>query len=492
MKLIEFYTAVLDSIRVSVDENGFLQITKGDEKVYLTKRKGLRVALPTKENLDKIYAAGPDGKFKQQYLIFHPLSEDSVGNGVGLDLLIEHAKTEMELSLIGLGTLLLNTYMNPKLQSDLPYEINEFIVNAKDKSIVGMKANGKAVDDTMVSTWQKLTLSYFKSVDKSLLTLVVPRTKKNINKDTNTREARLGSDLLFDLQEHIGTEEKVTINGISVRPKEVKIFIDILKLFLIEPNEKGTYIVGTKDLNIPGFIATMLLYTNIVSNVNRSALALEQADPTVAKDIRIPLLIDKDSILQAYETYKLEIVNIPTEGDINLGTSAVNGVNGVNTSLNNLHPAVATAINQQQVATFQPDVPKDGMQALLASRDAQMQQMMNMQNQMLSHPGGINGIALPQTVNNRLANVNMQPAQATGGMVSVLNPQYNSYATNQVLQSTMSQTQTTGFGNMSIGFNGMNMNTGMMGNGGMGMGYNNTAVGYNLMANRSMNTGFFR
>ena len=48
MNLNEFYTAVLESVRILTDEHGFLQVVKGDEKVYLTKRKGLKVALPSK------------------------------------------------------------------------------------------------------------------------------------------------------------------------------------------------------------------------------------------------------------------------------------------------------------------------------------------------------------------------------------------------------------------------------------------------------------
>ena len=463
MNLNEFYTAVLESVRILTDEHGFLQVVKGDEKVYLTKRKGLKVALPSKENLDNIYIADSTGKFKQQYLIFHPLSEDSSNNGIGLDLLIEHTKAEMELGLIGLGTLLLVTYMNPKLQSDLPYEVNEFIVNAKDKTIVGMKVNGKAVDDTMLATWQKLTLAYFKSVEKSLLTLVVPRTKKNINKDTNTREARLGSDLLFDLLQHEGTEEKVVLNGVSVRPKEVKIFTDILKFFLLEPNEKGNYVVGTKDLNAPGFIAIMTLYTNIAANINRSALSLEQADPTIAKDIRIPLQIDSLGIEQAYHTYKKEIIAIPSEEEINLGASMANGKSGVTQNTNNLHPAVANAVAQP--ATFQPDKPADGMQAMLMGRERQIEQAMLQQNQFARSPLGSNTIILPQNVNNTMAS---QPVQQ-GGMVSVLNPSYNSYATNQMLQS---QT-TSAFGG------GSNFNTGF------GNNMNTRTFGYNVMGGSS-------
>lgn len=469
MKLNEFYKMILASVKIETDEDDFLTVEHNEENIFLTKRKGMKVALPSKARLDGMFVADESGKFQQQYLIFHPLSEDSTSNGIGLDILIEHTKSEMEIALSGLGVLLLTAYMNPKLQTDLPMNINEFISNAKDKNIVGMKANGKAVDPTMLETWTKLITSYMKSVDHSLLTLIVPRTRKNANKDSNTREARLASDLWVELNKYNGTEDKVMINGINLRPKEVKIFKDILDLFLIDPNEKGTVIEGTKDLNVPGFIATMLLYHKIMSNVNRASIALEQADPVIAEDMRVTLGVTTTAIESAYTTYKKEILDIPNEEEINLGVNVANGKSGVTTNVSNVHPAIANNIQQVPVQ-FTPDKPKNGVEAILQRVNQRNSNFLFQQAQQQNRWGtGTYGNGINMTQSAML-----QPAQATGGMVSRLNPSYNNMATNQMLQQSQMSSM--------VGQN--NSGWGMQSTSSFGGGYNQGAFGYNLNAGR--------
>ena len=98
MKLNEFYKMILASVKIETDEDDFLTVEHNEENIFLTKRKGMKVALPSKARLDGMFVADESGKFQQQYLIFHPLSEDSTSNGIGLDILIEHTKSEMGIA----------------------------------------------------------------------------------------------------------------------------------------------------------------------------------------------------------------------------------------------------------------------------------------------------------------------------------------------------------------------------------------------------------
>lgn len=383
MTLIQFYKSILKPLNIEVSDTNFLQIRNGETLVDLTRRKGMLVSLPTKENLEKMYVRDDSGKYKPEYLIFNPLSEYSYEDGVGLEIIRESIIIGLSGALHGFGNLLLLTYMDSKLQGDLPIELNEFIASAKDSSIVGMKASGKAVDDTMISTWNKLIDSYIRSIEKDLFTLLIPRTKSGSNK--NTREAKLTCSLYEDLLEAEIGEDKVKINGINIRPKEVKIFRDILKLFMVGANEKGLIKVGTEDVDAPGFVVLFKLLDSIMTKVNRWVASMSLADTVIATDSIIEFDIKMEDILNAASIYKQELLLIPNENEVNIGSDVANAKKGVNLNLNNLHPTVQKALTEPQV--LQPDRPKDPMDALLNKNrglnqfgQPMMQQMIPMQN----------------------------------------------------------------------------------------------------------------
>ena len=97
----------------------------------VTRMKGMHIKLPTKENLNNMYHPDADGKFVRSYLLFNPLSESAYEDGYSLELMVDLLKISLATSIAALGDLLFIAYSQPKLQHDIPLELQEFIGNAK-------------------------------------------------------------------------------------------------------------------------------------------------------------------------------------------------------------------------------------------------------------------------------------------------------------------------------------------------------------------------
>lgn len=448
MKLYTFYENILKSFSIRISETGFLQYKDGDEYIDLTRRKGMAVGLPTEENLKNLYVADKNGKYTPAYLIFNPLSEQATEDGISLDILMDCVKANLMTALKVFGELLFVVYNNPKLQGDLPMAINEFIAEAKDNNIPGMKSNGKAIDDTTSNNWDKLVMSYLTNLDRPLLQLVIPRTKKAADKESNTREARLTCPMWMDIKEALNNisnasddeqKEKVLVNGVKLRYKDLKIFNDALNVFMVGANEKGAVVAGTRDTEAPGFIALMSLFHSVMSVVNGYLESMSSADPVAAQSAQCVIDFNQSDIENAPTMFKKELLLIPNENEVNMGSSVVNNQKGVNLNVSNLHPYVQSAVQEtqaqqeEQLAAVQQDVPRDGMAALLGR---------NSFNQAIA--GTYQGVRVGQPMVQPMVQqpmVMMPPVMAdttvqqptAPKMVSRLNPQYNTQAANQEL-----------------------------------------------------------
>lgn len=448
MKLHTFYENILKSFSIRISESGFLQYKSGDEYIDITRRKGMAVGLPTEDNLKNLYVLEKNGKYTPAYLIFNPLSEQATEDGISLDILMDCVKATFMTALKVFGELLFVVYNNPKLQSDLPMAINEFIAEAKDSNIPGMKSNGKAIDDTTSNNWDKLVMSYITNLDRPLLQLVIPRTKKASDKESNTREARLTCPMWMDIQEALDNisnasdeeqKEKVIVNGVKLRYKDLKIFNDALKTFMVGANEKGAVVAGTRDTEAPGFIALMSLFHNLMTVLNSYLESMSSADPVAAQSAQCEINYNLSDLENAPTVFKKELLLIPNENEVNMGSSVVNNQKGVNLNVSNLHPYVQSAVQETQaqqeevMATVQQDVPRDGMAALLGRNSFNQAIVGTYQGVRVGQPYmGQQMVAQPVVMQPVMADTTMQQSTAPK-MVSKLNPQYNTAAANQEL-----------------------------------------------------------
>ena len=449
MKLNDFYTNLLKTFSIRVTDNGFLQCKNGEDWVDITRHKGKGVALPTEENLKDMFTLDNNGKYVPKFLIFNPLAEQASEDGVGLSILQDCVKINFSLALPVFGKAMLITYTSPALQENLPMAIIDFISEAKDKNIPGMKANGKAVDESMVASWEKLILSYVQSIDKPLFNLVLPRTKKATDKNSNTREARLTCNLWVDIKEALqayesSTEDdkakKIEVNGVKLRYKDVKIFNDILTVFMVGANEKGAIVAGTKDTEAPGFIALMLLFRNAMGVISSYLESMYNSNPNEIKDIKIDFTFNSSDIEQSTTIFKAELTQVPTEKEVDLATDVSNAKKGMNMNLNNIHPGLQSAVEQTTVEReaavqgVKQDVGLSATDMLLRGRNAMFGNtgMMPFNGQPAMAP-------VMQPVQPIMQNVQPVMAPTTAPvapkMVSVLNPEMNTPEANQMLMA---------------------------------------------------------
>lgn len=446
MKLYDFYANILKSFNIKISDTGFLQYLSNGEYIDLTRRKGMSIGLPTEENLKNLYVLDNNGKYTASFLIFNPLSEQAAEDGVSLDILKDCVRIAFMGALKVFGDLILVTYNNPKLQADLPMAINAFIKDAKDSTIPGMKSGGKAIDDTTISKWDKLVNAYMTNYENPLFQLVIPRTKKAADKDSNTREARLTCPLWNDVREALETisnasdeeqKEKVEIQGVKLRYKDLKIFNDLLTVFMVGANEKGAIVAGTKDTEAPGFIALMLLFHNTMTVINGYLESMREADPVEADGAKCVIDFNAKDIETAPLVFKKDLLLIPNENEVNMGSSVVNAKKGTNLNINNLHPYVQSAVEstqsqQEEIAVVQQDVPKDGMAAILGNNRAGLNQLIHGTYQGIRVMQPTVQMYQPQIAQPVMADTTTTSSTAPK-MVSRLSPQYNLQAAAQTL-----------------------------------------------------------
>ena len=234
-------------------------------------------------------------------------------------------------------------------------------------------------------------------------------------------------------------KEKVLVNGVKLRYKDLKIFNDALNVFMVGANEKGAVVAGTRDTEAPGFIALMSLFHSVMSVVNGYLESMSSADPVAAQSAQCVIDFNQPDIENAPTMFKKELLLIPNENEVNMGSSVVNNQKGVNLNVSNLHPYVQSAVQEtqaqqeEQLAAVQQDVPRDGMAALLGR---------NSFNQAIA--GTYQGVRVGQPMVQPMVQqpmVMMPPVMAdttvqqptAPKMVSRLNPQYNTQAANQEL-----------------------------------------------------------
>jgi len=176
-----------------------------------------------------------------------------------------------------------------------------------------------------------------------------------------------------------------------------------------------------------------------MSVVNGYLESMSSADPVAAQSAQCVIDFNQSDIENAPTMFKKELLLIPNENEVNMGSSVVNNQKGVNLNVSNLHPYVQSAVQEtqaqqeEQLAAVQQDVPRDGMAALLGR---------NSFNQAIA--GTYQGVRVGQPMAQPMVQqpmVMMPPVMAdttvqqptAPKMVSRLNPQYNTQAANQEL-----------------------------------------------------------
>lgn len=331
-KILEFYTKVLVSLGLVVEDNGLISKKIGGNKTPMEikhKDSELRLTMPTQAFLDN-----PDW---ENLIPFHPISENIVK---GESVIIKELRKVAELRIADVVTTLMMTLT--EIASDksshkkLSVPMKEFLKHMPE-------ANEKTI-----TTLSKMIYSLSNSGDRKICSFYIKR-----GGSINGTPFKRVSVVNFPFMEELCKDEK-EVYGVKVTAAD-KLAIKKLFDYLLPNSEiNGNYNFGSNDNVAPNFHALMSSFYNIMNLLNAKIELFKKYDEV------------SDLLVEA--EYDVELNNLDDFQDI---IPHLNYNDGDEAKVDNSNRISANQINNMQTVN-----PNNFMQ-----QQPQFQQpMMNMNN----------------------------------------------------------------------------------------------------------------
>lgn len=304
MKLLDFYTNMVESVGFTVNENG--GIISGND-VNIENDFQIPIMLPTKENLDSILSQ--DGKV--QKIMFNPLIEDvftKKNSNISLEKCITFSNMKLIYSLTNIGLLLIHAIDD----TDSNFKLNDFYekVALVMKKLTNVK---KLVDDSTENIWSQIITNSIMDTDyKALMISQVKRGK--IGKDSYNYVTSIHSPLLDYILEKETENEKITeLLGVKVRPKDIEIIKAILTFMLNGiMEEDGSKLAIGSNSEYAALESYLTLFITIVEYFNEVTESCKSIDADFYKEAKINLKLSLDD-LKLLPDLKRTAITIPNE-----------------------------------------------------------------------------------------------------------------------------------------------------------------------------------
>jgi len=308
MKLVEFYKDVITSLGLTVNDEGYVYVGSGDNRM-LFHVEGKSLVLPTKEHLATLFEKDDDGNINLVKLPYNPLNEDVVkGDTLSLKKTKVLAERRLGNAIHFAGELLLLLASNPALQKKTSIEINKFLSSlsvAKNQNIKEL------VDEKSITTWNNL-YSKTISADKGVITIY--NKKAGVYDGVKYNRLAIISSPLYD--ELCNYDKETPIYGIKLRAKDATVYKLILKYLLNLTDENSTISIGSNDNESPAFISLYKLYITVANKINSVMNELKSID-TELYDAGIININTSITTLDNLGIHKGELLAIPNENDLN-------------------------------------------------------------------------------------------------------------------------------------------------------------------------------
>lgn len=313
--LIEFYKDVLSSLGFPSNNDGYILVGEGDEKMPITV-DGKPLVLPLKNHISSVLDTNEDGEVITTKVLYNPLKESAIkGNSVSLVKTKTFVEGRLSFSLAMAGYLLLVLANKQELQKKVSFEISKFLGAIHGIKNMNIK---ELVDDKSIQTW----LNLFDNAMDSGLGYVKIYLKKSGKENgvKYNRLAVLSSPVYSDL---INADNNTPVMKIKLRNKDLKVF-KILFEYLLEGIEEtpNTVTVGSNDLESPAFISLMELYIKLINKINTVVDELSSIDKEKAEAAYTLLSITSEE-LKGLSKYTTEVNIIPSENEIEMNKNTV-------------------------------------------------------------------------------------------------------------------------------------------------------------------------
>jgi hypothetical protein len=319
LTLGELYLNILTALGCTVDDTGAISfygnIIKSDEDDELP------FLLPVKNNIKDVDVLDKTtGKFVKSKQLFNPLDENSLNDTTPtLRMMKRTALKRINYLVVGCMGLLLKLGTNNLANtSALNVNLNKYI-----ESINGL------IRPNMVSVIDDKTEGMFKSLTDAIINIDGGFMKcfiKNNGLIGDTKYFKvttLYSDLYKMFYDAEGDKVKIAeLNTylrekygvkLNLRPKDVSVFIIIMKNIAPDIRHDGNIYYGSIDQETPSVCSLWSCFYDMVSNTNSIAAGLATSFPTLATELIIDLSDVPSSLDGLAAKYKDELQYIPRD-----------------------------------------------------------------------------------------------------------------------------------------------------------------------------------
>ena len=391
MNIIEFYKKVVNSLKLLVSRDEFIQADVGGTPMTITV-SGKPLVLPTKDHIDTALDTDDDGNVVVTKVLYNPLNEDTIkGDSLSLKQTKNTIEKRLSYSFAGLGELLLMLAADPKLQNKTSMDINKFLISLSGSS----KDAKEQVDPKSIELWSKI---YQKSLELDPSKSFIKTYLKQTGMDDNVKYNRM-MVIGFPFYDQLLTADRDTsFFGVTLRKKDIGVFKRIYEFIFSDMKANGTLVFGSQDKESPGFISAMTAYIKLGNRFNRLAGKIKFVDEETYDSIKIPIKISlKD--LDNLSIYHNELLTIPTDIDMNRKkASVIRNNDAVNDQLAHSNYKLPTAPQQsnvQQPQMYQQQQPQQqqqlseltGVDKILAAGNVPVSPVINPLQQQMQQPG---------------------------------------------------------------------------------------------------------
>ena len=302
MLLNDFYNATLETLGLSMDEEGFVVQPDGEENARVLIGKRFLV-MPTSEHVSTM---------TDEKVLFNPLQEDAI-KGINPSMVKLEAMQERKLS-IAFNTvqfLLAKLAADVKLQAKASLELNKFISELNVLRKAQMK---EIVTENTLKLLNKIhTASYKKNSSAGSVAIKIDKSVV-LDGEKFSKVASIVLPIYAEvLAAMSSTSDKKYIYDIDVtRPTD----LGILKLtteFIIGKDEEGkvnTYKIGSNSTESPTFISVYKVYVKLSTRLNKLLASLSFIDKTICDAVKINHVLKVDDLVHI-ENFKSSLRLIP-------------------------------------------------------------------------------------------------------------------------------------------------------------------------------------
>ena len=309
--LIEFYTEVLLSLGLVVDDEGFIYI-KGSSKNVLLMSNGKPMVLPTENHLETLLDKDEDGKFVIKKIPFNVLNENSIkGDSASLTKVKTIVENRIAFGISVAGSLLLQLASNNELQRKYGnITLNKFLGELNSVKKPNMKT---IVDEKMIESWSKIYSDSGNSKEK--IVSVFLKKQGKYDNTTYNRLAVMDSPIYLSLLSMDKNND--TLCGVRLRNKDMDVFKLILEFLLPQMDKNNLINIGSKDNTSPGFIALFTLYIDVSEKILKVIEDLKELDKDYYDTAYYSISITKDMLTQL-GVYASELRKVPNDSELQM------------------------------------------------------------------------------------------------------------------------------------------------------------------------------